>query len=72
MIGKKFYRVLNESERARTQRPQPFQLRKKAKVVQGWKFDAQEITNKETTKLLKEHKIACLVLNPKNVEEVKK
>ncbi len=68
MIENSFYRVLDESKQAGTHRPQPFQLREKDKVVQGWKFDAQEITSKETIKLLKEHKIPCLVLNPKNVK----
>jgi len=73
MIGHKYYTVLDESKRARTNRPQPFVFRsEKGKTVCGWKFDAREITNKETIKLLNEHKIACLVLNPDCVKEVTK
>jgi len=65
MIGDKFYRVLNQPK------PEPFMYRDSFdKSWRGWKFEAQEITDVETIKLLNERKMACLVLNPDNVDHI--
>lgn len=70
-IGDKFYRVLDENPSAGCHRPFLFQERyDSGKVVQGYKFDAQKITNKKTLSLLNRNQIPYLWLNTKNVEEV--
>lgn len=65
----KFYRVL-PTGLPETYGPQPFMLIENGKTVRGWRFEALEITNPQTIKLLREKKIPCLVLNPQCVERV--
>lgn len=73
MIEDKYYRVLGSPNSVF---PEAFQYRKKGfsgpcgEAVRGWRFKAEEITHEETLKLLKERKMACLVLNPECVEEI--
>ena len=70
-IGNKFYRVLGGNPSAGTYGVTQFQERyDSGKVVQGYRFDAQEIKNEDTLALLNENRIPCLHLNPKNIKEV--
>jgi len=72
MIGEKCYRVLDDDKQAGTHRPEPFVYTDSSgKSVQGWRFDAEEITETKIIKLINKHKLACLVLNQNYVKEVK-
>ena len=64
MIGEKFYRVLYDPH------PEPFKLRKEERVLKGWRFAVEEITDKETLSLLRERKMACLALNPELISVI--
>lgn len=70
-INKRYYRVLDDDKRMGIHRPILFTNTDNfGKSIQGWRFDAQEITNERTIKLLNKGKIAYLFLNSDNIEEV--
>jgi len=80
-IGQKYYRVLGSFHRGWDwESPVRFIYRPDSgKSIHGWRFYAVEITDPEIIQILNEweitrgelrRKIACLVLDPNNVEEV--